>query len=240
MAHFMSLSLFFVFTFILALGAPLDTRTVYAPPILNPTADSVWKVGEVETVTWNATGIPAGVTGMIMLGYLTPDSEHLSVTLASGFNLTDEKVNVTVPAVVSRTNYIVVLFGDSGNISPQFTIQGLDGTSVSGTTAASSKAPSTGTPTSNKAGSSVTSSHPSVTALPSIPISTTTSPASSSITTSSVSSSSTLGSSSSSLPTSSSPTTSPTPPPSNNAGWSTNKVLAYQVLLAPAALLLLL
>jgi hypothetical protein len=43
-----------------------------------------------------------------LICYLSAD------TLASGFNLTDEKVKVTVPAVVSRTSYIVVLFGDSG------------------------------------------------------------------------------------------------------------------------------
>ncbi|KAJ7505130.1 hypothetical protein B0H11DRAFT_2186623 [Mycena galericulata] len=141
MAPLMSLCLFFFFSFILA--APLDTRTVYAPPITNPTSSSVWTVGEVETVTWNATGIPAGVTGQIQLGYLTPGNEHLSVILASGFNLTDEKVNVTVPAVVSRTNYIVVLFGDSGNISPTFTIQG--STSASGSASTGTSLTLTGT-----------------------------------------------------------------------------------------------
>ncbi|KAJ7442613.1 hypothetical protein FB451DRAFT_1297020 [Mycena latifolia] len=229
MSSLMSLCLFFFFSFILA--APLDPRTVYDPPILSPTSDSVWVVGEVETVTWNATGIPAGVTGMIRLGYLTPDSEHLSVTLASGFNLTDEKVNVTVPAVVSRTNYIVVLFGDSGNASPEFTILASNGTSAS-SAAASSTPSSTSTPTSKNAGASATPSPPIATASSSAPISTATTP-----------SSSTSGSSSSSLPTSSlptsaSPVTSPIPSPSNNAGWSTNKLLTYQILVAPAALLL--
>jgi hypothetical protein len=85
----MILSLFLFFSVILA--APLDSRTVFDPPITSPTAQSIWKVGEVQTVTWqvhfvripssfslvyrNATGIPAGVTGKIMLGYLSPDSE---------------------------------------------------------------------------------------------------------------------------------------------------------------------
>ncbi|KAJ6525282.1 hypothetical protein DFH09DRAFT_996190 [Mycena vulgaris] len=243
MSHLMSLCLFFLFSLILA--APLGTRTVFDPPILNPTADSVWTVGEVETVTWNATGIPAGVTGMIMLGFLTPDSEHLSVTLASGFNLTDEKVNVTVPAVVSRTNYIVVLFGDSGNASPEFTIQGLNSTSASGSASSSStKRTSTGTfiGTPTSVGTSAT---PIASASSSAPLSTATAPSSLSAVIAPSSSPAALQSSSSSLPssslsTSSSPVTSPSPSPSNNAGWSTNKLMTYQVLLAPAVLLLVL
>ncbi|KAJ7245023.1 hypothetical protein B0H12DRAFT_795021 [Mycena haematopus] len=113
MSRLTILCLFLFFSAILA--APLDSRTAYAPPITSPNAQSVWKVGEVETVTWNATGIPAGVTGQVQLGYLDPNSEgeHLSTILATGFNLTDEQVNITVPSVVTRTSYVIVLFGDS-------------------------------------------------------------------------------------------------------------------------------
>ncbi|KAJ7133004.1 hypothetical protein C8R46DRAFT_923624 [Mycena filopes] len=130
--------MFLFFLFSLALAAPFHGRSVFDPPITSPTAESVWKVGDVETVTWqvhspltlysssshtdfrDATGIPAGVTGRIMLGFLssTSEGEHLSVTLASGFNLTDAKVDVTVPPVVSGTEYIIVLFGDSGTCVP--------------------------------------------------------------------------------------------------------------------------
>ncbi|KAJ7095725.1 hypothetical protein B0H15DRAFT_964404 [Mycena belliarum] len=213
------IGLFSLFSSILA--APLDTRTVYAPPITNPTADSVWKVGEVETVTWQVRSI--------MLGYLTPDSEHLSLTLASGFNLTDEKVNVTVPPVVSRTNYIVVLFGDSGNHSPEFTIQGTDGTSAS-SAATSSKSASRGASSAvaPTGGLSITPTR--------LPTSSSSGPPASALS----SPSSVPGSSSSSLPTSVPAVTSPSPSPSPNAGWSTNRLLTYQALMAPAVLLLVL
>ncbi|KAJ7134795.1 hypothetical protein C8R44DRAFT_697636 [Mycena epipterygia] len=239
MSPLMSLCLvFFLFSFIHA--APLDPRTVFAPPILSPTAKSVWTVGAVETVTWNASGIPAGVTGMIKLGFLTSESENLSVTLASGFNLTDEKVNITVPAVVTRTNYIIVLFGDSGNASPEFTIQGLSApASASGTTSAS---PPTGTssintPTSGKGSVSATPSPPIATASSSAPVSTATAPPSSA-----PGSSSSAPGSSSLAPgfSSSSAVTSPSPSPSNNAGWSMNKLTTYRVMVVPAALLLVL
>ncbi|KJA24372.1 hypothetical protein HYPSUDRAFT_200596 [Hypholoma sublateritium FD-334 SS-4] len=42
--------------------------------------------------------------------------------LASGFNLTDGSVQITVPNVPPRDDYLIVLFGDSGNTSPAFSI----------------------------------------------------------------------------------------------------------------------
>ncbi|KAJ7928071.1 hypothetical protein B0H13DRAFT_2182539 [Mycena leptocephala] len=230
----LSLCLFFFSTAILA--APFDSLTVYDPPLTSPTAQTIWTVGDTETVTWNATGIPPGITGQLMLGYLTSDSEHLSTTLASGFNLTDQKVKITVPQVVSRPNYIVVLLGSSGNISPEFTIQGSDSSSVSSgsaSVAATSFKPSrastdlVGSPTqtlSNTPSPPISASFPASTS--SAPISTTTA------------SSSGPASSSSSLPTSASPAISPSPSPSNNAGWSMNKLRTYRIMLTPVAFLL--
>ncbi|KAJ7928072.1 hypothetical protein B0H13DRAFT_1969213 [Mycena leptocephala] len=235
MPHLMILCLFLFFSVILA--APLDSRTVFDPPITSPTAQSIWKVGEVQTVTWNATGIPAGVTGKIMLGYLSPDSEgeHLSDTLASGFNLTDEKVKVTVPAVVSRTSYIVVLFGDSGNISPEFTIQGLSSSSASATSSKPSSA-STGSISSPTQSLSNTPSPPISASFPASPSS---APTSSAPISTATAPSSGPASSSSLLPTSTSPVSSPSPSPSNNAGWSMNTLKTYQVMMTAVVVLLL-
>ncbi|KAJ7643995.1 hypothetical protein FB45DRAFT_737054 [Roridomyces roridus] len=219
------------------LGVPLEPRTVFAPPITSPTSTSVWKVGQVQTVTWNATGIPTGVQGKIQLGFLTEESENLSQILAEGFNLTDEKVNITVPDVVSRTNYIVVLFGDSGNISPKFTIQG-GPASVSGRSSTLSASTAAASARSN------TPSPPIATApLSSAPQSTATAPGSASTSTSTSSSSAASSASlSPSLPTASSPTvpSSSSPSPSTNGGWSTNKLQLFQVVLAPAAAALML
>ncbi|CDO73455.1 hypothetical protein BN946_scf185013.g90 [Trametes cinnabarina] len=74
--------------------------------------------------------------GRAVLGYLADgddDNEHLEFDslsvermtehpLAEGFNLTAGHVTVRVPDVDPRNEYIVVLFGDSGNRSPEFNI----------------------------------------------------------------------------------------------------------------------
>ncbi|KAI0301171.1 hypothetical protein B0F90DRAFT_1618339, partial [Multifurca ochricompacta] len=104
----------------------LFKRIVVSPHITNPTRSTVWKVGDKVTVTWDNSTIPppGNFTGQLLLGFLTSDSENLDVSnpLATSFPLSSGAVQITVPDVQFRTNYIVVLFGDSGNASPQFTI----------------------------------------------------------------------------------------------------------------------
>ncbi|TBU48548.1 hypothetical protein BD309DRAFT_1015501 [Dichomitus squalens] len=102
---------------------------VFSPPVTSPTAGEVWTVGSVQTVTWDTSSIPAAnqnQTGLILLGFVEDGStdEHLDIEnpLASNFPIRDGAVNVTVPQVATRDDYIVVLFGDSGNASPKFTI----------------------------------------------------------------------------------------------------------------------
>ncbi|EJF63332.1 hypothetical protein DICSQDRAFT_55831 [Dichomitus squalens LYAD-421 SS1] len=102
---------------------------VFSPPVTSPTAGEVWTVGSVQTVTWDTSSIPAAnqnQTGLILLGFVEDGStdEHLDIEnpLASNFPIRDGAVNVTVPQVATRDDYIVVLFGDSGNSSPKFTI----------------------------------------------------------------------------------------------------------------------
>jgi hypothetical protein len=63
-----------------------------------------------------------------MLGYLLSDGaggENLDVDhpLAQDFPLDAGKVKFVVPPVKPRHNYVIALFGDSGNISPKFTIE---------------------------------------------------------------------------------------------------------------------
>ncbi|KAI0695995.1 hypothetical protein BC835DRAFT_1272477 [Cytidiella melzeri] len=104
---------------------------VFAPPVTEPTTGTVWSAGQVQTVTWDISGLDdAGknTTGFLLLGYTIPGdtsgNEHLNITnpLANGFKLGDGAVNVTVPSVVPRDTYIVVLLGDSGDASKPFTI----------------------------------------------------------------------------------------------------------------------
>ena len=69
----------------------------------------------------NATGAPVNISNgaSILLRYqqtITP------LILAKGFDLRSGVTTVTVPWVEPSANYSVVLFGDSGNWSEEFTI----------------------------------------------------------------------------------------------------------------------
>ncbi|TFY60169.1 hypothetical protein EVJ58_g5317 [Rhodofomes roseus] len=125
-------------------------RDVISPPITSPDASTVWNVGETVTVTCfaarrNLSALPpdvnvTGAIGKVVLGYSTWDSENLMIDspLAQSFLLSAGQVSFTVPSVPTRTNYIVDLFGDSGNISPNFTIIGTSDSSSATSTAATS------------------------------------------------------------------------------------------------------
>ncbi|EAU85843.2 hypothetical protein CC1G_05060 [Coprinopsis cinerea okayama7 len=107
-------------------GAANKNLIVINPKITTPRQDSYWTKGSRQIVTWDTDKIPlekATATGLILLGYSTPDDDSEHLDIASGFPLTDGSIEVTVPAdVASRDNYFIVLFGDSGNVSPKFTI----------------------------------------------------------------------------------------------------------------------
>ncbi|KAI0786877.1 hypothetical protein C8Q75DRAFT_769674 [Abortiporus biennis] len=117
--------------FISSNALPLTRRDAVAPPITSPDASTVWQVGTIQTVTWDTSNLPppaniTNPTGKVILGFLTDDSENLMADspLAQGFPITQGSVQITVPDVPSRTNYIIALIGDSGNISPLFSITG--------------------------------------------------------------------------------------------------------------------
>ncbi|EPQ50989.1 hypothetical protein GLOTRDRAFT_112513 [Gloeophyllum trabeum ATCC 11539] len=208
-----------IFSFLLFVGftcaAPLVARDVWDPPVTSPTSGTVWNVGETQTITWDTSSKPAQVTsytGKAVLGYLDPSSpgEHLFLDspLASGFNLTDGKVQITVPDVPARSTYIVVLMGDSGNASPQFTINGGSASSSSASASASSIASSAvSTVSPSPTTLSPTSSAPSLTLTTTTAssVETTTIPASSVVSFTLGSTSSTHSESSSSAPATQSP-----------------------------------
>ncbi|KAJ3544403.1 hypothetical protein NM688_g5749 [Phlebia brevispora] len=106
----------------LVAGAALD---VWAPPITSPTAASVWPIGSTQNVTWDTSNKPAQVTNPNGLLVLSKDGlldDGRSNPLAANFPLTQGWVLVTVPEVTPGNDYAVVLIGDSGNDSPQFSI----------------------------------------------------------------------------------------------------------------------
>lgn len=125
----------------LTLSLPLNLRDVVDPPITSPTAGTAWHVGEKQLVTWSTVGLSSNVTnpaGMLVLGYMYNNSENLMLNspLATNINYADGQVLITVPNVETREDYIVVLFGDSGNASPEFTI-------IDDSSSSSAPAPST-------------------------------------------------------------------------------------------------
>ncbi|RPD77719.1 hypothetical protein L226DRAFT_610950 [Lentinus tigrinus ALCF2SS1-7] len=108
-------------------GAKIDV--VYRPQLTAPVAGDSWPVGSEQTITWDTSDMPSEAeyqTGVLLLGYVEDGSsdEHLDIKhpLASGFQIKNGAVNVTVPEVDPRSDYIVVLIGDSGNASDKFSI----------------------------------------------------------------------------------------------------------------------
>lgn len=111
--------------FSLSLAAPMR-RDVFVPPIIYPKSGVVWIAGHHHNVTWETDGAPVNITNGIGRVYLANNTIiDLDHPLAIGFDILDGRVSVQVPSVPTGQNYSLVLFGDSGNYSPQFTIIGL-------------------------------------------------------------------------------------------------------------------
>ncbi|KAJ3842796.1 hypothetical protein EV361DRAFT_789412 [Lentinula raphanica] len=133
----------------------LQTRDAWSPHITSPDSSTVWDVNNHADITWDTSDAPAELTngnGTIFLGHLdgTGDpNEHLDLEhpLASYVNLTLGKATIQVPDVPTG-KYIVVVMGNSGNRSPEFTIQNSSGGAPTSSSTTSSGAPTdTSTPT---------------------------------------------------------------------------------------------
>ncbi|KAK7435195.1 hypothetical protein VKT23_019765 [Stygiomarasmius scandens] len=98
--------------------APLD---VFVPPITSPAEGDVWVVGQQRNVTWDTSNAPTQITNPIGSIMLRQDDMTTNIVLASCFNIIIGQIEVTVPDVPDG-DYTLVLFGDSGNFSPDFTI----------------------------------------------------------------------------------------------------------------------
>ncbi|KAK0553968.1 hypothetical protein OC845_000957 [Tilletia horrida] len=108
-----------------------EKRIVYSPRITYPRYDTVWRAGDKVHVSWNTNNIPPAARshrGFIMLGYKPANGQgglNLHRTMATNFPIVAGHVSFTLPKdLPTRDDYIVVLFGDSGNASALFTIKG--------------------------------------------------------------------------------------------------------------------
>lgn len=108
-----------------AFATPIHvTRDVYAPPVTSPNVSTVWTVNTTQTVTWDTSNPPAQITNRLGSIRLRKGDSTLPLVLADGFDILLGKFEVTVPWVTEGDDYAIVLFGDSGNWSPEFTITG--------------------------------------------------------------------------------------------------------------------
>jgi hypothetical protein len=111
------------FSFFNVFAAPLESRDVFVPPVLYPSKNAVWIVGESRYVVWNTTGAPVNITNSMGQIYLRQNGMTSNVSVASGFSILLGSLVVKVPDVEKDgDDYQLVLFGDSGNFSPVFTI----------------------------------------------------------------------------------------------------------------------
>jgi hypothetical protein len=124
-------TILFLFAFLLSMTSAI----VINPTITTPNSGTKWRAGGSFIVKWDTTffdgtgqvPIPEGATGTIKLGYLEGDdqyNEHLFWDLATGFPLNSGAQRIDLPVELeTKTSYIIVLMGNSGNASPKFTIQ---------------------------------------------------------------------------------------------------------------------
>ncbi|KAF8490207.1 hypothetical protein JB92DRAFT_3010246 [Gautieria morchelliformis] len=112
-----------IFTTVVA-APTLQLRDVFSPPILVPNAATVWFAGQHHNVTWDASNPPKSISNVASIVLKTAvSSDWIPLTLAEGFSLLDGSHEIVVPTnVTSRNDWEIVLFGDSGDVSPAFTI----------------------------------------------------------------------------------------------------------------------
>ncbi|KAI0629495.1 hypothetical protein C8Q77DRAFT_1161104 [Trametes polyzona] len=117
---------FFGVLFQIAAAAPvteLERRDVYTPPVLYPHAGTVWYKGQTHNVTWDVSDPPVNITNKLGFILLRKGNIATPLILADKFDILRGRVEVKVPWVLEGDDYSVVLFGDSGNWSQDFTIK---------------------------------------------------------------------------------------------------------------------
>ncbi|RDX49817.1 hypothetical protein OH76DRAFT_1403414 [Lentinus brumalis] len=97
-------------------------RDVYVPRVTYPCEGEVWHPGQTYNVTWDASSPPRQITNPTGKIYLRKGEHTTDVILAQNFSITAGQVSFTLPKVDKGCDYKVVLFGDSGNFSDEFTI----------------------------------------------------------------------------------------------------------------------
>ncbi|KIY50335.1 hypothetical protein FISHEDRAFT_17692, partial [Fistulina hepatica ATCC 64428] len=102
----------------------LTERDVFVPKIFTPSQGDAWVVGQKYNVTWDTSTAPSQITNTNGRIFLRKGDKTLTnEPLAQDFDILLGHYEVATPAVTPGDDYRVVLFGNSGNWSPQFSIR---------------------------------------------------------------------------------------------------------------------
>ncbi|KAG5637540.1 hypothetical protein H0H81_004237 [Sphagnurus paluster] len=91
-----------------AVPTDVSTQDVYVPPVTAPLGGAIWKVGSLQTVTWDTTNPPKLIVNKIGTILLRKANLTTPVVLADGFNILNGKQTVIVPWVVDGDDYQIV------------------------------------------------------------------------------------------------------------------------------------
>jgi len=103
-------------------ASPIEPRSVWTPHIKYPHRGTVWHIGEAHNVKWIIDDCPPTLTNPVGEVRLRKNGNTLPEPLAAAFDLRSGSIAIQVPNVPPGDDYQLVLFGDSGNFSPSFTI----------------------------------------------------------------------------------------------------------------------
>ncbi|KAJ7203892.1 hypothetical protein GGX14DRAFT_648167 [Mycena pura] len=104
-----------------SVGATTAPLVVFVPPVTFPTADIVLtsNLKTLVNITWDASGAPNRISNEALL-LLHKGTVTAPFIIAKGFYLHAGSLEVTVPYVL--TGSVCYVYGDSGNLSPMFSI----------------------------------------------------------------------------------------------------------------------
>ncbi|KAF9653746.1 hypothetical protein BDM02DRAFT_3265452 [Thelephora ganbajun] len=102
-------------------AADSSTLDVWVPPITFPTEGVNLISGQTYNFTWDASSPPPQITNPTAVIYLRQNDRTLPIILAGKVPTAQGYAPVNIPWVNTGV-YQVVLFGDSGNFSPEFNI----------------------------------------------------------------------------------------------------------------------
>lgn len=97
-------------------------RDVWSPRITSPTDGAEWVTGSTVTVTWDTSDAPELISNgaAVRLNKAGLGQQYLKEFRS--FDLRSGSVDVVVPDVEPGNDYSITLFGDSGNLSEEFSI----------------------------------------------------------------------------------------------------------------------